>query len=404
MDVNKNNNQGEKPECIDSWVESERKWIISKSIKSLCALSLAATMYIVDPKSSYADTQWVDNLWVTSTLVSWEKAFNKTELTSKEIFTQLQEIWVSPDKLEGSIIRAVFESDEVAQTPMLKSDLFWEWPYTVDNIISRLEETARLMNEKYNSQYKPWDWTEAMKLVKPLEEESIMLNNYLRNLTNQIEKPLDAWQTMVSLLALDRYDKLEKTPLMNFLLLDDAYKVLKVVRPDLVNNAVVVELWEEYDRKTYTIVQPTAENMFAVNKFLYNKLPAEIIIDFEEAYSKIVEEWKKEFRERAIAEYVDEYWYTLEEAILEVESEIETTLLPIFDWLKKRTWKVSKPWSNTLINYIPDTVSNYFSWLPWDYDIVYSWLEVKKIRVEWEKIRDLNKWLKEVLQKLWQSV
>ncbi|MDF1682781.1 MAG: hypothetical protein P1U46_03570 [Patescibacteria group bacterium] len=72
-----------------------------------------------------------------------------------------------------------------------------------------------------------------MQKVAPLEEEAIMLNNYLERLPNKIEKPLDTWQTMVSLLALDRQKQLDKTPLMDFLLLDDAYKVLKVIRPDL---------------------------------------------------------------------------------------------------------------------------------------------------------------------------
>ncbi|MDF1682782.1 MAG: hypothetical protein P1U46_03575 [Patescibacteria group bacterium] len=47
--------------------------------------------------------------------------------------------------------------------------------------------------------------------------------------------------------------------------------------------------------------------MFAVNSFLYHKIPAEKIIDFEEAYAKIVEEGKNEYRKNAISEYVNEY-------------------------------------------------------------------------------------------------
>lgn len=368
-----------------------KKGIISKTINSLCALSVAATMHIVDPKNANADVQWDIQSSPKTWLQVWEG------LTSKEIFIQLQQIWVSPEMLEGSKKIDISESDEVEQTPLSKEDAFWIWEFTAENISNRLEKIAKKFNSLYGSQYVYWDWTESMQKVAPLEEEAIMLNNYLERLPNKIEKPLDTWQTMVSLLALDRQKQLDKTPLMDFLLLDDAYKVLKVIRPDLAEKWTVIELWPEFGWKTYTIVQPTAENMFAVNSFLYHKIPAEKIIDFEEAYAKIVEEGKNEYRKNAISEYVNEYWYTLEEATLEVEEEIETTLLPIFDWLKERTWEVSKPWSNTLINYTPDTVSKYFSWLPWDYYVVYSWLK-------WEKIIEAIKSWKEALQKLWQSV
>lgn len=71
-----------------------------------------------------------------------------------------------------------------------------------------------------------------MQAVAP-EEEAYMLYDFVNELPNQIEKPLDAWQAMTALLALNRYEQREKTSLMDFLFLDDAYKVLKVSRPDL---------------------------------------------------------------------------------------------------------------------------------------------------------------------------
>lgn len=268
MVVNEINNQGENHECIET-KESEKKWVISKTINSLCALSVAATMYIVDPKNSYADTQWVDNSWVTSTLVSWENVEPNQEtlyVPSEVLLWDTYEIHKYLSKHLGIEINPedivfISKPEKFPYWVVLK----WKETYFIDNPLyqitteidtSNVEEIflSKLISRESDPTYIERYKIEIQNILENFPEISdnliSSLNLYFAYISTKkqvnpyiVERWLTTILTIVTKLKVD--PELDKTTDLAFA--SDIYYLASIMWMDT-SRAVVLNLkwWEKY--------------------------------------------------------------------------------------------------------------------------------------------------------------